>query len=107
MEEKIKWTNLTRGEIREKLRKVGIKVSVNIVKKLLKKNGFVKRKALKKTSTGQHKERDQQFKKITELREKYENSNNPIISIDAKKKESIGNLYRDGHLETTETSGSF
>jgi len=34
---------------------VGIKVSVNIVKKLLKKHGFVKRKALKKTSTGQNK----------------------------------------------------
>ena len=32
---------------------VGIKVSVNIVKKLLKKHGFVKRKAL--ISTGEHK----------------------------------------------------
>jgi len=103
MDEKVKWTNLKRGEIREKLRKKGIKVSVNIVKKLLKKHGFVKRKALKKTSTGQHKNRDQQFKKIGKLRAKYENSDNPIISIDAKKKESIGNLYRDGHLETTET----
>jgi len=60
---------------------VGIKVSVNIVKKLLKKHGFVKRKALKKTSTG---ERDQQFKKIARLRAKYKNSDNPIISIDAK-----------------------
>ena len=61
---------------------VGIKVSVNIVKKLLKKHGFVKRKALKKTSTGEH--RDQQFKKIARLRAKYKNSDNPIISIDAK-----------------------
>ena len=33
----------------------------------------------------------------------YEKSNNPIISIDAKKKEEIGNLYKDGYLETTET----
>ncbi|MCK5522038.1 MAG: hypothetical protein KAI83_02790 [Thiomargarita sp.] len=38
MDEKVKWTNLTRGEIREKWRKKGIKVSVNIVKKLLKKH---------------------------------------------------------------------
>lgn len=37
------------------------------------------------------------------MRAKYENSDNPIISIDAKKKEFIGNLYRDEHLETTET----
>ncbi len=103
MDKKIKWTNLTRHEIREKLGKKGIKVSVNLVKKLLKRHGFVKRKALKKTSTGQHKNRDQQFKKIAKLRAKYEKSDNPIISIDAKKKEFIGNLYRDGHLETTET----
>ena len=37
MDEKVKWTNLKRGEIRERLRKKGIKVSVDIVKKLLKK----------------------------------------------------------------------
>jgi len=103
MDEKVKWTNLNRGEIRERMRKQGVKVSVNIIRKLLKKHGFVKRKALKKTSTGSNKNRDQQFKKIANLRSQYEDSNNPIISIDAKKKESIGNLYRDGHLETTET----
>jgi len=34
------------------------------------------------------------------LKAKYEKSDNPIISIDAK--ESIGNLYREGCLETTE-----
>lgn len=89
--------------MREKLRKKGIKVSVNIVKKLLKKHGFVKRKALKKKATAKHKDRNQQFEKIAKLRTEYENSKNPIISVDAKKKEYIGNLYRDGHLETTET----
>ena len=100
MDEKIKWTNLTRGEIREKLHKKGLKVSVNIVKKLLKKHGFVKRKALKKKSTGEHKDRNQQFEKIASLRAEYEKSDNPIISVDAKKKEPISNLYRDGYLET-------
>ncbi len=92
MNEKIKWTNLTRGEISKQMRKKGIKVSVNIVRKLLKKHGFVKRKALKKKSTGENKNRDQPFKKISKLRAEYENSDNPILSIDAKKKEFIGNL---------------
>jgi hypothetical protein len=41
---------------------------VNIVKKLLKKHGFVKRKALKKKSTAEHKDRNQQFEKIAKLR---------------------------------------
>jgi hypothetical protein len=88
MDEKVKWSNLTRSEISQKMAKRGIKVSKNIIKKLLKKHGYVKRKALKKTATGEHKERDQQFNKIAGLRNDYENSKNPIISIDAKKKNS-------------------
>lgn len=103
MEEKVKWTNLTRGEICKEMAKKGIKISRNIVKKLFKRHGYVKRKALKKSSMGEHKDRDQQFKRIIALRGEYGESDNPIISIDAKKKEFVGNLYRDGHLECTET----
>jgi len=49
MDEKVKWTNLTRSEIASLLAKKGFKVSRNIIRKLLKKHGFVKRKALKKS----------------------------------------------------------
>ena len=103
MDEKVKWSNLTRSEIRAHMKKSGIIISVNIVKKLLKKHGYVKRKALKKKATGQNKDRNQQFEIIIKKKLEYENNNNPIISIDAKKKESIGNLYKEGYLETTET----
>ena len=103
MDEKVKWTHLKRGEIRDEMKKKGIHVSSNIIKRLLKKHGYVKRKALKKQSTGQHKDRDAQFQNIERLRTKYQKDNNPIISVDAKKKESIGNLYREGYLETTES----
>jgi hypothetical protein len=68
----------------------------------LKKHGFVKRKAVKKKATGTNENRDAQFKNIKKLRAQYEKDNNPIISIDAKKKEPIGNLYREGYLETTQ-----
>ena len=103
MDEKVKWTNLKRREISELMRKKGIKISRNLVRKLLKKHGYVRRKALRKNSTGEHKDRDSQFRKIARLRKEYDNSNNPIISIDAKKKELIGDLHRDGFLECTET----
>lgn len=55
MDEKVKWTNLTRREISEEMRKKGIQVSRNIVKKLLKKHNYVKRKALKKKLLAQTK----------------------------------------------------
>ncbi len=43
-----RWTNLSRADIEALLSEKGFKVSRNIVRKLLKNNGYVKRKALKK-----------------------------------------------------------
>jgi len=102
MKDNVKWTNLSKAEIITKMAKRGIKISKNIVRKLLKKNKFVKRKLQKSTATMQHKDRDQQFKKIFKAKKEYESSNNPIISIDTKKTEKIGNLYRDGKVECVE-----
>lgn len=102
MKENIKWTNLTKNEIRKAMAKRGISVSKNIVKKLLKKNKFVKRRAQKSTATTQHKDRDAQFQKIAKAKQEYEQSDNPIISADTKKVEKIGNLYRDGKVECVE-----
>lgn len=102
MQEQIRWTNLTYQEIIDHMRVEGIRVSKPVVKQLLKKHGYVKRKAQRRLSTGEHKDRDQQFTHITSLKEQYEQAGNPIISVDTKKKELIGNLYRDGKLYTQE-----
>ncbi len=40
MDEKVKWTNLSKGDIRDLMDKCGLKISRNIVRKLLKKNGI-------------------------------------------------------------------
>ena len=77
-----------------------MEVSTWIVKQLLKKHKFKKRKARKSLSTGTNANRDEQFQRIAQLREEYEALGNPIISIDTKKKESLGLLYRDGTLYT-------
>ena len=65
---------------------------------LLKKHGYVKRKARKIQSTGQYQERDRQFRKIARLKRRAQRAGNPVISVDTKKKERLGNLYRDGRL---------
>lgn len=49
MDETIKWTHLSCAHIGSLLADKGFKVSRNIVRKLLKKHGYVKRKALKKS----------------------------------------------------------
>lgn len=102
MNEKTKWLKLTQGEIRKLLKKMGIIVSRKIIRKLLKKHGFVKRKMQKTKSTGAYQERDKQFKQIEKLKKAFINSDNPMISIDTKKKEKVGNLYRDGQVYCTQ-----
>jgi len=46
--------------------------------------------------------RNEQFENIAHLKEEYEATGNPIISMDTKKKEYLGNFYRDGKLYTQE-----
>jgi len=86
MDDKVKWTNLTRAEISKLLADKGFNVSRNIVKKLLKKHDYVKRKALKNKATGDHKDRNAQFERISELKASYQAEGNPIVSVDTKKR---------------------
>ena len=82
---------------------LGCHVSRRIVRKLMKKNGFVLRQSQKKKSYKQHPNRNQQFEKIKLLKEKYQKCGQPVISIDTKKKELIGNFYRKGQLYSQST----
>jgi len=102
MNDEVKWTHLSLKEIGQRLHQRGIEVSRNIVKQLLKKHGYRKRKALKKKATGSTKGRNEQFERIGELRADYQARGLPQISVDTKKKESLGNLFRAGWLYTQE-----
>jgi len=87
MDETIKWTNLSQKEIARRLAEKGHKISVPIVKKLLDKHNFRRRKALKMVSGKENIEnRDEQFKNIEELKEEYQTEGNPVLSMDVKKK---------------------
>lgn len=46
--------------------------------------------------------RNEQFEHIAHLKAQYEASDNPILSMDTKKKEYLGNFYREGRLYTQE-----
>ena len=81
-----KWTNLSLNEISEAFESKGMNISPHVVKQLLKKHGFVERKMQKAVTMKTCKERNEQFEKIHKLIEEYKESKNPIISLDAKKK---------------------
>jgi hypothetical protein len=47
--------------------------------------------------------RNAQFEKIARLKKRYLKAGLPVISMDTKKKELLGDFYRDGKIDTQET----
>lgn len=99
----IRWTNLRPREIARRITAAGIPISRRIAEQLLKHHGFVRRQAQKKKTFRQHPDRAAQFERIAELKQRYLPAGLPVISIDTKKKELLGNFYREGKLYTRET----
>jgi transposase len=101
MNDQVIWTDLTPQEIAERLEQdYQVKVSKSVVRKLLKKHQFRRRKAQKKQTLKSVPHRDAQFGRIAAFLAEYRSAGNPIISFDTKKKEFVGNFYREGRLYT-------
>jgi len=103
MRVQIKWTDLTRRQISAYLAERGTPAGKRVVKRLLKKHGYVKRKARKAKAMGpRHPDRNAQFENISQLRRLYLAAGDPVLSMDTKKKELLGSFYREGKLYTQE-----
>ena len=83
------WTDLSNFEIRQRLTEQGITVGKSIVKKLLFKHGYKKRKIQRRKTIKKVENRNEQFEKIAQLKQQYMLTDNPIVSVDAKKRELI------------------
>ncbi len=89
MNESEKWTHLTRQQIADLLEKEEqIKVSVTVIDQLLDKYNFRRRKAKRTKVTGSNPHRNEQFEKLNGLIEIYQQQENPVISMDTKKKKN-------------------
>ena len=107
MHEQVKWTHLTVRQIAGHLAAMGTPASRRVVKQLLRKHGYRKRKARKSQAMGENPDRGAQFQNIARLKEQYLAAGEPVISIDTKKRELLGNFYRAGTLYTQETIQTF
>ena len=93
MRQEVRWTDLSYEQIAGHLAEAGSPVSVPVVKQLLKKHGYVTRKAQKSRAMGGHPDGNQQFENIARLKREYLGTDDPIVGMDTKKKELIGNFY--------------
>ena len=99
----VKWTNLSRRQIARRLADLGTPAGRRVVTGLLHRHGFRRRRAVKKKTMGRHPDRDAQFENIARLKRAYLEAGLPVVSIDTKKKELLGDFYRDGAIDTKET----
>jgi hypothetical protein len=97
----VKWTHLSVDQIIAKMAEHDCHLSRYQVKQMIKIRGFKKRKLWKYDALGEVEGRNAQFEKIAKLREKFGANGQPILSIDTKKKELLGNFHREGRTYTT------
>ena len=96
MLEKVRWTSLKDSQIVRLFGEKGYSISRFIVQQLTDLAGLTKRQ-MKKTKTAKEVEnRDEQFQRIAQLKEEYQARGLPMLSVDTKKKEFLGQFYRDG-----------
>ena len=102
MREDVKWTNLSRRQISRRLKERGTPAGKNVVSRLLWEHGYRRRKPQKKRTMGQHADRNAQFENIAQLKGRYLSAGHPVISMDTKKKEMLGNFHREGVTDAIE-----
>lgn len=95
---KLKWTCKSTRIIAEDLQKKGFRISSMGVLRILKEQGYSLQSNKKMLSGKDHPDRDAQFKHINRLVSSFSKSNDPVISVDTKKKELIGKFKNNGQV---------
>ena len=96
-EKPLRWTTWSLRKIAKELLEDGIKVSQNIVSRALDVLGYSKQQNQKMCQVGEpHPDRDAQFKFINTVSAEFLDQGEPVISVDTKKKENIGNFKNNG-----------
>ena len=92
----LRWTTLSLRKLAEQLNLLGYPVSSTTVMKMLHAMGF-STQALSKVLEGkEHIDRDRQFRHIANESQLYLELGEPVISVDTKKKELVGQYYNKG-----------
>lgn len=93
----VRWTDRTPTELAETLTANGHAVDRKTVQDLLRHElGLGRRRMAKTMAMGESEDRDAQFLTLQAYRDQFLAAGSPVLSIDTKKKELLGEFYRDG-----------
>ncbi len=93
----LRWTTKSLRHLAEELTRQGHPISPSTVRRILKDAGFSLQANTKTLEGKQHPDRDAQFRYIHDQIVEHQKAGEPVISVDAKKKEMLGQLLNPGH----------
>jgi hypothetical protein len=92
----LRWTSKSKATLAAELRAEGFRVSANTVGALLRQQGYSLQAPRKRLEGGGHPDRDAQFRHIQQQVEAMQGAGQPVISVDCKKKELVGEFKNGG-----------
>jgi Rhodopirellula transposase DDE domain len=90
------WTTRSAEHLAGELTAAGHPCSGSTAWRMLRRMGFTQQSNSRAQEGRQHPERDGQFRHIAARSQEYLESGDPVISVDSKKKEKVGNFGQDG-----------
>jgi transposase len=90
------WTSKSTYKLCEALREQGHQLSQRSVYNLLRESGYTLQANRKSDEGASHPDRNAQFEHIYQQVQSFQATNQPVISVDAKKKENLGNFKNAG-----------
>lgn len=91
-----KWTRKTIRALSRELRKKGLRVGRDTVRRLLKAKQYVLRGNRKRLTKDRDPRRDRQMRYLACRRRAFQQARKPVISVDAKKRELVGHFKNAG-----------
>jgi transposase len=92
----LRWTTKSTRKLAAELTRQGHRAGADTVGDLLREEGFSLQGNAKATEGAQHLDRDAQFRYISEQARACQDAGDPVISVDTKKKELVGDFANGG-----------
>jgi len=92
----LRWTCKSTSQLSSELKRQGHPVSPRTVGRLLKADGYSLQSNRKTKEGGNHPDRNAQFEHINTTVTKFQRRSQPVISVDTKKKELVGEFKNGG-----------
>ena len=92
----ITWCSLSLRDLERQMARLGHRCGKDAIARVMHEKGY-SLQGMSRTAEGkQHPDRDAQFRHINDAIASFRGTGDPVVSVDAKKKEQLGPYHRDG-----------